>query len=347
MSNSVIITNDLDQELQHQIDRLKPDSVFLLVDSNTRKFCLPLIHQSYPTIEIPAGDVHKTIESTSLVWRYLSTHQATRHSLLINLGGGMVTDLGGFAASTFKRGIRYINIPTTLLGAVDAAVGGKTGVNLDGLKNEIGVIRSSEGVILYPPFFATLDHHNLLSGWAEMLKHALLSSNETWDQLMHFPIDESIDYSTLAILVEQSVAVKEAIVEQDPTEQNLRKALNLGHTFGHAFESFSHTTSSPLLHGYAVAYGLVCELYLSAKKCGFPSSILEQLSMYVQSHYGSFVLNASDYAALIEWMYHDKKNDSKEINVTLLRHIGDVLINQHLKEEEIMEALRYFTQRFI
>ena len=346
MSKSVIITTDLDRALHHQIDQLNPDLVFLLVDTNTSRFCLPSVHSSYPIIEIPAGDVHKTIESASLVWHYLSTHQATRHSLLINLGGGMITDLGGFAASTFKRGIRYLNVPTTLLGAVDAAVGGKTGVNFDGLKNEIGVIRSSEAVILYPPFFMTLDHSNFLSGWAEMLKHALLSSYDAWRGLMDFSIEETIDYQLLAILIEQSIAVKEAIVEKDPTEQNLRKALNLGHTFGHAFESFSHTTSRPLLHGYAVAYGLVCELYLSTEKGGFPKAVLEQMTNYVRQHYGAFRVEASDFSALIGWMNHDKKNDAEGINVTLLRQFGDVLINQHVKEEEILEALHYFVTHF-
>ncbi|MGC9150887.1 MAG: 3-dehydroquinate synthase [Microbacter sp.] len=346
MINSVIITNDLDLELQNQIERLNPDLFFLLVDTNTRRFCLPSVHHAFPTIEIPAGDMHKTIESASLVWRYLSTHQATRHSLLINLGGGMITDLGGFVASTFKRGIRYINVPTTLLGAVDAAVGGKTGVNFDGLKNEIGVIRDSEAVILYPLFFASLDHQNFLSGWAEMLKHALLSSSDTWDRLMAFPMSESIDYQRLAALVEQSIGIKESIVEKDPTEQNLRKALNLGHTFGHAFESFSYVASTPLLHGYAVAYGLVCELYLSTKMCGFPANMLTQVTNYVRQYYGAFPIDVTHFSSLMEWMGHDKKNDAEGINVTLLRQFGDVLINQHVKEVEIMDALRYFSVHF-
>ncbi len=340
MNNSVIITHNLTEELHQQIASLSPDSVFVLADSNTRQLCLSQLDK-YPVIEIPAGDDHKSLDTIALVWQFLSTQKATRHSLLINVGGGMVTDLGGFAASTFKRGIRFINVPTTLLGAVDAAVGGKTGINFNGLKNEIGVIRAAEAVILYPQFFRTLDRDNLMSGWAEMMKHALLSSTAAWEETLSFSWD-SIDYEQLGRLVEHSITIKETIVEQDPTEQNIRKSLNLGHTFGHAFESFSYTTLRPLLHGFAVAFGLLCELYLSHRKVNFPEAMLTQAVQQIKHLYGTFRIETTDYPALLELMTHDKKNDASGINFTLLKNAGEVLINQHATEQEIFEAFDFF-----
>lgn len=345
MDQSVITTSNLTKELTAQIERLSPDLVFLLTDTNTHQLCLPLLTQDatiagYPVIEIPTGDANKNLDSLSIVWTYLSSHGATRHSLVVNIGGGMTTDLGGFAASTFKRGIRYINIPTSLLGAVDAAVGGKTGVNFNGLKNEIGVIQSAEAVILYPDFFRSLDHQNLLSGYAEMIKHALLKSEEEWKVVTAFDFN-TIDFELLGKLTQQSIAVKEAIVAQDPTEKGIRKALNLGHTFGHAFESYSYTSGQPLLHGYAVAFGLVCEIYLSHRQLGFPSSVLSQLVQLIKDNYGLIRYSCKNYDMLYELMTHDKKNDSAGINFTLMGGIGDIRINQHATKEEIFEAFDF------
>lgn len=346
MEKSVIVTHNLAKEISIQVANLSPDTVFLLADANTHRLCLPQLANdtplpAWPVIDIPAGDEHKNIESLSIVWKYLSEHGATRHSLLINIGGGMTTDLGGFAASTFKRGISYINVPTSLLGAVDAAVGGKTGINFNGLKNEIGVIREAEAVILYPDFFRTLDHKNLLSGYAEMVKHALLKSDEEWNAVVSFNFD-TVDYSLLGELTRRSIAVKEAIVKQDPTEKNIRKALNLGHTFGHAFESFSYTTADkPLLHGYAVAFGLICEMYLSHRKLNFPSATLTQLVQLIKENYGIVHFNCKNYDMLYELMTHDKKNDSAGINFTLMGGIGDIRINQHATQKEIFEAFDF------
>jgi 3-dehydroquinate synthase len=345
MNNSVIITENLIWELKQQIASLAPDFVFVLADTNTAQLCLSQL-DNYPVIEIPAGDNNKSLETLAFVWQFLSTHQATRHSLLLNVGGGMVTDLGGFAAATFKRGIRFINIPTTLLGTVDAAVGGKTGINFNGLKNEIGAFRAAEAVILYPPFFRTLDHNNLMSGWAEMLKHALLSSSSSWEEILSFSWD-NIDYNQLGKLAKTSIAIKEAIVEQDPTEQNIRKSLNLGHTFGHAFESFSYTNQRPLLHGYAVAFGLLCELYLSHKKINFSDVVLLQAIHEIKQHYGTFCITTRDYPILFEYMTHDKKNDASGINFTLLKNIGEVQVNQHATEKEIFETLDFFRTLFL
>jgi 3-dehydroquinate synthase len=300
-------------------------------------------------ITVPAGDHNKNVKSLSCVWKFLSENGATRKSLLINLGGGMLTDLGGFAAATFKRGIRFINIPTTLLGAVDAAVGGKTGINFNGLKNEIGVFAPAIAVLIDSHFFKTLDLANLLSGYAEMLKHALLIRKDainrvfTMDNILRFDW-EKIDYEKLNDLLFESVLVKERIVEEDPTEQGIRKALNLGHTFGHAFESLSYELNRPVLHGYAVAWGLVCELYLSFVKLGFDKNILLRITRFVKEHYGVFGFNCNQYQRIYELMQHDKKNESDVINFTLLKAVGEIEINQTANFKEIEEVLDYFQE---
>jgi 3-dehydroquinate synthase len=269
---------------------------------------------------------------------------ATRHSLMVNLGGGMVTDLGGFAASTFKRGIPYINIPTTLLSMVDASVGGKTGINFGGLKNEIGVFNNARSVILDTIFLRTMDHENICSGYAEMLKHGLINNEEMWAELMNFSLelsDESLE--TLGRMVAESVAVKERIVTEDPTEHGIRKALNLGHTAGHAFESLA-LERKPVLHGYAVAWGMIVELYLCCVKTGFPQDKMRQTVAFIKENYGRMAITCDDYPHLIELMHHDKKNEGNSINFTLLGGFGDIRINQTATEEEIMEALDFYRE---
>ena len=255
----------------------------------------------------------------------------------------MVTDLGGFAAATFKRGINFINIPTTLLAMVDAAVGGKTGVNFNGLKNEIGAFYDARFVILNTVFLNTLDDRNTRSGYAEMLKHGLISNEEMWGELLSFDLEEP-DWGRLQQMVAQSVKVKEEVVVKDPHEQGLRKALNLGHTVGHAFESMALQKGQPILHGYAVAFGLVCELYLSTFKTNFPTNKMRQTVQFIRNYYGTFALSCNDYDSLIELMQHDKKNTSTNINFTFLEDIGKPIINQTATKDEIKEALDFFRE---
>ena len=253
----------------------------------------------------------------------------------------MVTDLGGFAASTYKRGIDFINIPTTLLSMVDASIGGKTGINFNGMKNEIGVFNDAQYVILYMPFLKTLDHQNLLSGYAEMIKHGLINNKNMLAELLNFDWCH-IDLDCLAQMVTASVMVKQAIVKTDPHECERRKALNLGHTFGHAFEEFSlRHDRKPILHGYAVAYGLVAELYLSTVRYQFNNELFNQIIDFIYKHYGMLSFTRDAYPELIELMRHDKKNYDKQIITTLLADIGDVRINQHISDEEIKEALDF------
>jgi len=347
-SSSTIICENFIAELNESIENQNPADIFVLVDENTKKFCLPLLLQSEKLkscqiITIPSGDENKNIDTTIQVWNFLSSHGATRHSLMINAGGGMVTDLGGFAAATFKRGIRYINVSTTLLGAVDAATGGKTGINFLGLKNEIGVFAPADKVLINVDFFRTLDDKNLRSGFAEMIKHSLLDSREHWNNILKFDFNK-INFDLLKCRVVESVKIKEQIVEKDPKEQNLRKALNLGHTFGHAFESFSYRQHQPILHGYAVLYGLVCELYLSHVKLNFPKEDLLKLITLSKENYGKFSFCCEDYEQLYELMTHDKKNVSDAINFTLLSDVGKIELNQTATKKEIYECLDFYRE---
>ena len=374
----VVISENLTEALATAIAECEHDRTFILVDETTERCCLPVVNgmdcvRDAQIIVIGATDSHKTLESLSHVWEALGEGGATRHSLLINIGGGMVTDLGGFAASTFKRGINYINIPTTLLSMVDASVGGKTGINFRGLKNEIGVFSNASTVILDTTFLKTLDAENICSGYAEMLKHGLISNEKMWAELVRNEnlelrterfdnlvspdsADKSNHTSQFSVLNSQfrqmladSVAVKQRIVTEDPLEQGIRKALNLGHTIGHAFESFSLQSSltshhSPLLHGYAVAYGLISELYLSTVKTGFPSDKMHQTVSFIKEHYGKMAITCDDYPTLLELMTHDKKNVAGTINFTLLGGIGDIRINQTATKEDIYEALDFYRE---
>lgn len=358
MEQRVIISGNLQEELAMAISECEHDKIFVLTDEHTFIYCWPLVKdflclKEAEVITIQASDAHKDIHALTYVWEQLSSRGATRHSCMINLGGGMVTDLGGFAASTFKRGINFINIPTTLLAMVDASVGGKTGINLNGLKNEVGVFNNPEYVILSTQFLKTLDEGNVRSGYAEMLKHGLISFKKMWADLLNFPLeifsnpqqqaDEKITHD-LQLMVGASVRVKENVVEVDPFEQNMRKALNFGHTIGHAFETFALRKGHPILHGYAVAYGMICELYLSAIRCHFPQDILRQTVSFIREYYGSVDITCDDYPELLELMRHDKKNRVGIINFTLLGDIGDIQINQECSEEEIKEALDFFRE---
>lgn len=340
------ICSDFESELKAAVGTQPATAVFILCDENSKQLCYPALAsfdflKGSHLITIPAGDEHKNIDSAVQVWKYLSENGANRKSLIINLGGGMVTDIGGFAASTFKRGVRYINLPTTLLGAVDAATGGKTGINFLGLKNEIGVFNPASDVLINIDFFRSLDAPNLRSGYAEMVKHALIDTREEWREVLAFDLDNP-DFEKLGVLTGRSVQIKERIVAQDPTEKNIRKALNLGHTIGHAFETFSHQTGRPALHGYAVMWGLLCELYLSHGKLNFPKDELLRLKYMTKEFYGMFAIDCADYDTLYELMTHDKKNDSVEINFTLLSDIGEIHINQTATKAEIFDALDFY-----
>ena len=344
--SNIIFSQQIETELRKIVQKYPSGKVFLLTDQIASGFCIPVIQRlideySIRHFTIPSGEENKTIQSVCLVWDFLSNNGADRKSLMINIGGGMLTDLGGFAASTFKRGMDFVNIPTTLLAQVDASIGGKTGFNFNGLKNEIGVFMEPNSVIINTNFLKTIDHQNFLSGYAEMLKHGLIKSREHWKELLTFDM-ENINYEVLQEIIEHSVAVKEWHVLNDLTEQNIRKALNFGHTIGHAFESYAMKTGRPILHGYAVVYGMIAELYLSVKKCGLGINELDSISAWMISKYGKFEIQESDFGALYQLMTHDKKNEGKRINFTLIPEIGKVEINVDCPMELIFEALNYY-----
>lgn len=385
MQQQIIISNDIEHDLATAVAESEHDRVFVLTDDTTHECCLPKVatllaqYDAVP-ITIAHGDQHKTLAALGDVWTALQQGGATRHSLLINLGGGMITDLGGFAAATFKRGINFINIPTTLLAMVDAAVGGKTGINFGGLKNEIGAFADARFVIINTCFLDTLDAENLCSGYAEMLKHALISDERMWAEHVNYDLLQP-DLAELQHMVAESIAVKERIVAEDPHEHGIRKALNFGHTIGHALEEFAlqqaggavvstapnnQTTGGaaisarllplarartapekrPLLHGYAVAFGLIGELYMSARKAGFPTERLHQTARFIRENYAQTEFTCNDYPTLLNLMRHDKKNTSGVINFTLLHNIGDIRINQTATDEEICEALDFIREGY-
>jgi len=345
--SNIVFSQHIDDELRILIQNYPEGKVFVLTDQTAGGFCLPLIQPvldefAIKQIAIPSGEENKNIQSVQLVWDFLSNNGADRKSLLINLGGGMLTDLGGFAASTFKRGLDFVNIPTTLLAQVDASLGGKTGFNFNGLKNEIGVFKEPNAVLINTNFLKSIDRENFLSGYAEMLKHGLIHSPEHWAELLSFNF-ENIDYDALQEIIAHSVAIKEWHVENDLTEQHIRKALNFGHTIGHAFESYAMKTAHPILHGYAVVYGMIAELYLSVKQCGLSMEELKTISDWLIGRYGKFEIKNTDYEALYQLMTHDKKNEGNRINFTLIPEIGKVDINVDCSKELIFEALEYYS----
>lgn len=353
MEQQIIYTNFVEQTVDALIDKFAPDITFILVDHNTNERVLPrllsICHnlKQSKIIRVAHGDENKNIQSLTYIWKEMSERGATRHSLLINLGGGMITDMGAFAAATFKRGLKFINIPTTLLAAVDAAIGGKTGINFNGLKNEIGAFKNADAVIISTTFLGTLPTEEIKSGYAEMLKHAIISDAAMTKKLTGIDISE-IGPDSLLEFIEESNEVKKDIVSQDPHEQNIRKALNFGHTVGHAFESLAMKRYSPIPHGYAVAYGMVVELILSAIKLHFPKSTLIEISRYILANYSSFNFSKDEIHELIEYMRHDKKNIShNKIVMTLLKNIGEVEINVHVTDNEIKAALEIYSEKIL
>ena len=344
--SNVFIAEDLSKDIEHLIGNISHEKVFLLSDETAYEMCFPKIKDvtglsQERTIIIPSGDNNKGIETLSKVWHRLSSGGADRKSLLITLGGGMPCDLGGFAASTFKRGIQFINIPTTLLAQVDASIGGKTGINFEGFKNELGVFSQASAVLIETDFLDTLDIKNIISGFAEMIKHAFIYSADKWAELQTFDINKP-NFERLKTLVADSVRIKDHFVQNDPLENHIRKALNFGHTFGHAFESLAMHEKRPLLHGYAVAFGMICELYLSHIRLGFPMSPVMEISTTLKRIFGHFDFTEKHFDDLYRLMTHDKKNEDNQINFTLLEQIGKIQINCRADKEEIYDALHFY-----
>ena len=336
MEQNLIFTNDVTAAIERLEHDGKHNLTVWIADVNTARLIKPAPPH---LITIPDGDAHKTLETVTRVWDEMERLGVTRRSLVINLGGGTVTDLGGWAAATFKRGVRFINVPTTLLGAVDAAVGGKTGINYHGLKNEIGAFAPASDVIVSTCFFDTLSEQEMKSGFAEVLKHAMLSDRNEFLRLLDHDFTAPIDHDDLLERLRRSVQVKVDIVGRDPNEQGERKALNLGHTVGHAFESLALSRGKPIPHGYAVAWGLVTEAVISHIKLKFPSEDVHRLGAFVRDNYRDFPFTCDDYDELLALMRHDKKSRDGEITCTLLTAIGDYRLDQAVTPDDVTAAL--------
>lgn len=331
-------------QLQAQLNTAVYSKVFVLVDNNTREHCLPILQAALKEIElhiitIKAGEVHKNIDTCQWIWNALMQQQADRKSVLINLGGGVIGDMGGFCASTFKRGIDFIQVPTTLLAQVDASIGGKLGIDFGLVKNSIGLFNNPKAVYLYPNFFKTLPKKELYSGYAEVIKHALIQNSNTFTELVN---TISLETSNWKLVVRDSLLVKKSIVEQDPLEKNVRKSLNFGHTIGHAIESLSWETENPLLHGEAVVIGMIAECYLSHQLLGFSAEQLELVANYLLQRYPKYDLNRLDQRHIFRLIQQDKKNEHQQICFTLLKEIGVFKINVHASDTLILEALNYY-----
>jgi len=345
-NSEIFIGNEVFNVLKEYIRTYKHCKIFILVDENTLQHCISeliskteLLHDA-EIIEIDSGEENKTIDVCVQIWKTLAEYKAERNSLLINLGGGVVTDMGGFIASTYKRGIDFINIPTTLLAQIDASVGGKTGVDFENLKNVIGVFNEAKGVFIYPNYLKTLDKRQMLSGYAEALKHALIKDAAYWKVLEKGMLSNAKDWEKLIIT---SINIKNDIVLVDPKERNERKLLNFGHTIGHAIESYVLKNEEiVLLHGEAVAIGMLCEAYISNKVMDLPEKQLKEITETILSLYAHFEFSASDFHQLIELMKNDKKNERGEINFTLISKIGKGHINQKVDIECILEALNFY-----
>jgi 3-dehydroquinate synthase len=335
--------NSINTHLSTFIEQGKYSRVFILTDEHTAKHCLEYITDKinpdiYDLLEISAGEESKTIDFCIGIWKMLIDFDADRNSLLINLGGGVVTDLGGFAASTYKRGIDFIHIPTTLLAQVDASIGGKTGIDIDNLKNIIGTFTQPKAVFVEHAFLETLPARQIKSGVAEMLKHGLIADAQYWNDLKNSDLQNLSDE-----LVYRSVLIKNHVITEDPTERGLRKILNFGHTIGHAIESYSlDHDSNPLTHGEAIAAGMICEAYLSQQKAGLPTEDMQELTDVLLGIYGKYKIKESTYPVLQGIMKKDKKNQGGKINCSLLTKIGESRIDNICTEDELCDSLRYY-----
>lgn len=335
------------KELNNYLKHNSFSKIFIIVDNNTHIHCLPHFMSQLETdlqceiIEIDSGEANKNIDTCVGVWNALTELDADRKSLIINVGGGVVTDLGGFVACTFKRGIKYVNVPTSLLAMVDASVGGKTGVDLGALKNQIGVISTGDMVIVDTSFLDTLPQNHLKSGLSEMLKHGLIHDRSYWNSLLNL---SNLSLNDLDNLIHQSVEIKNTIITEDPNEQGIRKHLNFGHTLGHAIESYflSAPNKEELLHGEAIAIGMIMESYISHELLGFPKEDLEIIKETFLKKFKRVPIKTTDYKAIIDLLKYDKKNEHGNINFVLLESIGKPKMDCLVENELLLKAFEYY-----
>ncbi len=318
--------------------------MIVLVDDNTSEYCLPHFRRhaerdDFILIEIPSGEINKNIDTCRQIWQSMAEAGLDRRALMVNLGGGVIGDMGGFCAATFKRGIDFVQMPTTLLSQVDASIGGKLGIDLMQLKNLIGLFRDPAAVFIDPVFLATLDPREERSGFAEIVKHSLIGDTQQWTHLQYIRDIDGVNWEPF---LSPSLRIKKHIVEQDPFEQGPRKALNFGHTIGHAVESLFLDSKDPILHGEAIAMGMICEAYLSHRQAGLPADQLDNISHYLLHIFGKIKLPPKKYPEVFRLMGNDKKNEGQQINFTFINPVGTYHINQIASDAAIEESFSYY-----
>jgi len=344
---SIFFNEKAYESLNKHLSEANYSKIFIIADENTNAQCVPHILANidsdivYDILEIESGEVSKNIEICVGLWEALSDYGADRKSLILNIGGGVITDLGGFIASTFKRGIHFINIPTSILAMVDASIGGKTGIDLGHLKNQIGVINTPEMVLIDTYFLNTLPENQMRSGFAEMLKHGLIANEAYWNKFKDL---SKLTTDDVDELIYESIKIKKDIVEQDPLEESLRKTLNFGHTLGHAIESYflSNPKKESLLHGEAIAVGMILASYISTKTCNLATPTNQEIKDTILSIFGKVKFEQEDYNPIIELLIYDKKNEHGNINFVLLETIGKPKINCTVSNETILEAFEFY-----
>ncbi len=340
---NIFITNDHTSKISEIISSGGYTNVGVIVDENTKEHCLPLLGKVFPKepiiIEIKSGEENKNLSTCSFIWQKLTDQHFDRKGIVLNLGGGVIGDMGGFCASTYKRGIDFIQIPTTLLSQVDASVGGKLGIDFDHYKNHIGVFRVPNAVVINTRFLETLPKRELRSGYAEVIKHALIADAEKWDNLKAKQLQD-LDWQDIAV---HSVKIKSAIAKEDPYESGLRKILNFGHTIGHAVESFYlPDPDKKLLHGEAIAIGMIAEAYLAADKGFISIDESNEIKDYIVSVYGKPEVAQSNYGQIVELTLQDKKNKGGVVLASLLEKVGQANYDIEINEKDIIAGLDYY-----
>jgi 3-dehydroquinate synthase len=332
--------------LRHLLSSTPHSRLVVLTDSNTTRHCFPLLQEVLPAdhlhLSVPAGEEHKTLETCVQIWSAMTEAGLDRKALLLNLGGGVITDMGGFCAATYKRGIRFINIPTTLLAQVDASLGGKLGIDFRGYKNHIGLFGEPLAVVVDSHFLKTLPERERRSGYAEVVKHALIADAEQWQLLQQHPWQEH----SWQRIISHSIGIKSVVVAQDPREQGLRKILNFGHTLGHALESHKlEPAESRLLHGEAIAVGMICETWLSWQKTGLPEGEARAIARYISAVWPEPMLGEDDLEPILNRLQHDKKNEGRQVLYSLLKHTGEAVYNIAVSREEAKKALQWYIKK--
>lgn len=336
----VHITDAVSLKLEELLKQLNPDKIGLLVDENTKEHCLDKLDlRPDILVEIKSGEQEKNLHTCNLIWKKLTDASFSRRSVLINLGGGVIGDMGGFAASTFKRGIAFINIPTTLLSQVDASIGGKLGIDYQGLKNHIGVFQNPYAVLIDKEFLGTLSKRQLLSGYAEVIKHALIYDQNHWGSLNATSFDE-LEWTDI---ISKSIYIKNQVVTKDPMENDLRKILNFGHTLGHAIESYFLNSDQSLLHGEAVAVGMILESHLSLQLNMISIEEHKEINQHIKSRF-SLPNALPNYEALVTFLKQDKKNMNGKISFSLLEKIGSCIHDKTVSIEYIKNSLSYYAK---